>query len=68
MVTVLEPSARTLHGAFDRDLPPVLTVDPGTTVRFGTLDSGWSAGPWNGEILRVPKGTAGAGDAFPGPV
>jgi acetamidase/formamidase len=32
---------RTLHGHFSRDLTPVLTVEPGDTVRFATLDSGW---------------------------
>jgi acetamidase/formamidase len=65
----LEPDARTLHGWFDRDLPPVLTVDPGTTVRFVTLDSGWSAGPHTGgERRRVPEHTAGAGHALTGPV
>src|SRR5919202_19482 len=45
MPPTLEPDSSTLHGWFDRHLPPVLTVDPGTTVRFRTLDSGWSAGP-----------------------
>jgi acetamidase/formamidase len=65
---VLAPDARTLHGWFDRDLPPVLTVDPGTTVRFRTLDSGWSAGPWTGERQRVPEHVEGAGHALTGPV
>jgi acetamidase/formamidase len=32
---------RTLHGHFSRDLPPVLTVEPGDTVAFAALDSGW---------------------------
>jgi acetamidase/formamidase len=45
---VLLPDERTLHGSWDRDRPPALTVDPGTTVRFGTLDSGWSTGPYTG--------------------
>jgi acetamidase/formamidase len=72
MVATLEPDARTLHGWFDRDLPPVLTVDPGTTVRFGTLDSGWHAGPYkggaHGDRLRVPEHTPDAGHALTGPV
>lgn len=37
----LESTGETLHGRFSRDLPPVLTIDPGDTVRFQTLDSGW---------------------------
>ena len=31
----------TLHGHFSVDLPPVLTIEPGDTVRFSTLDAGW---------------------------
>jgi len=30
-----------LHGHFSRDLPPVLTIQSGDTVRFQTLDAGW---------------------------
>lgn len=30
-----------LHGHFSRDLPPVLTIKSGDTVRFQTLDAGW---------------------------
>jgi acetamidase/formamidase len=32
---------RTLHGHFSRDLLPVLTVDPGDSVRFSTPNAGW---------------------------
>jgi acetamidase/formamidase len=32
---------RTLHGHFSCDLQPVLTVDPGDSVRFATLNAGW---------------------------
>ena len=31
----------TLHGHFSVELPPVLTIEPGDTVRFSTLDAGW---------------------------
>jgi acetamidase/formamidase len=68
----LEPDARTLHGYFSRDYPPVLTVDPGDTVRYRTLDAWWYAGPYPGgpvsEWPRVPEHTAGAGHALVGPV
>ena len=68
-IPVLEPDAGTLHGFFDLDLPPVVTVDPGTTVRFRTLDSGWSAGPHTGgERGRVPEHAPGYGHALTGPV
>jgi acetamidase/formamidase len=32
---------RTLHGHFSRNLEPVLTVDPGDSVRFATPNAGW---------------------------
>ncbi|MDP9392381.1 MAG: acetamidase/formamidase family protein [Actinomycetota bacterium] len=71
-VPTLEPDARTLHGWFDRDLPPVLTVDPGTTVRFRTLDSGWflepDAGADGAARRRAPEHTPDAGHALTGPV
>ncbi len=37
----LEPERSTLHGHFSRDLAPVLTVEPGDTVVYRTLDAGW---------------------------
>jgi acetamidase/formamidase len=41
----IEPDERTLHGVFDRALPPVLEVDSGDTVVLRTLDAGWSLEP-----------------------
>ena len=41
----IEPEQRTLHGAFSPDLAPVLTIDPGDTVRFRTLDADWNLEP-----------------------
>lgn len=41
----IEPGRETLHGVFSRDLPPVLTVDPGDLVVFRTLDAGWGLEP-----------------------
>lgn len=43
----IEPTRKTLHGHFSRELPPVLTIDPGDTVRFQTLDARWGLGPPN---------------------
>jgi acetamidase/formamidase len=39
------PSRRTLHGHFSADLQPVVTIDPGDTVRFRTLDAWWQLEP-----------------------
>jgi acetamidase/formamidase len=32
---------RTLHGHFSRDLGPILTIDPGDSIAFACLHSGW---------------------------
>lgn len=52
VIHTIEPERRTLHGHFSRDLPPVLTIDAGDTVRFRTLDAGWGLEP------RDPAGGA----------
>ncbi len=41
----VEPDRRTLHGAFSRDVAPILTIDSGDTVRFRTLDADWNLAP-----------------------
>src|ERR1051326_4583748 len=67
----LEPDGAALHGVFSRDLPPALTIEPGDTVRFRTLDAGWNlephAGP--GQIVRqVPRDSELRGHALTGPI
>jgi acetamidase/formamidase len=60
------------HGFFDSDLAPVATVDPGETVRFATLESGWSPEPFDVTDLaarrRHPAWTPESGHALSGPV
>jgi acetamidase/formamidase len=41
----IEPERRTLHGHFSRDLSPILSIDPGDTVVYRTLDAGWTLEP-----------------------
>jgi acetamidase/formamidase len=71
-VHTVEPDERTLHGWFSRDYPPVVSIDPGESVRFRTLESGWAAGPFTAggyrDRPRVPEYRAGAGHALVGPV
>lgn len=43
---LLKPERHTLHGHFSKDLPPVLSVEPGDTVRYRTLDAGWGLEPF----------------------
>ena len=68
----LEPGDATLHGHFSPDYPPVLSIDPGDTVVFRTLDCWWSAGPYTGgpfpDRPRVPQHREGYGHALTGPV
>ncbi len=45
-IYTIEPERRTLHGHFSRELPPVLAIDSGDTVRFRTLDPGWGLEPF----------------------
>lgn len=55
----LEPGPETCHGSFSRDLAPVLTIDPGDTISFGTLD-----GDWLVESLPGPPPRHGAAVAW----
>ncbi len=45
MIHELALERASLHGHFSADLPPVLTIDPGDSVRFSTLDAGWGLEP-----------------------
>jgi acetamidase/formamidase len=68
----LHPSRRTLHGHWSRDLPPVLTIDRGDTVRFKTLEAMWcverrpTQWPWKQVEPRRP--VLDDGHALTGPV
>jgi acetamidase/formamidase len=42
----LEPDEYSLHGFFSPDLPPVLTIESGDTVRVRTLDAEWALEPF----------------------
>lgn len=44
MIHDLQLDASVLHGCFSRELPPVLSVDPGDSVRFSTPNAGWRVG------------------------
>ena len=51
----LDPTRESLHGDFRRDRPPALTVDPGETVRFSTLDVSWGLENHLDEVSPRPK-------------
>jgi acetamidase/formamidase len=57
---------RTLHGHFSRDLPPVLTVEPGDSVRFATPSVGWELE--SREPLEPRDPELDAGHALAGPI
>jgi acetamidase/formamidase len=58
--------ASVLHGHFSRELSPVLTVDPGDSVRFSTPDAGWYVA--YRERLEIDDPAEYAGHALAGPV
>ena len=69
----LEPERRTLHGHWSKDLPPVLTIDPGDAVDFVTLDAAWGvampATPRYPDLQFEPRDPElDAGHALTGPV
>ncbi len=41
MIHELPLERRTLHGHFSRELPPVISIAPGDSVRFRSLNAGW---------------------------
>ena len=57
---------RTLHGHFSRDLPPVLTVEPGDSVRFATPNAGWELE--SRETFEPRDAELDAGHALAGPI
>ncbi len=57
---------RTLHGHFSPDLEPVLSVDPGDSIVFSALDSGWNVEPGRKFEPRDPE--LDAGHALVGPI
>jgi acetamidase/formamidase len=66
MIHELPLERRTLHGHFSRDLPPVLTVDPGDAVVFSTLNSAWRDEDRKEFAPRDPE--LDAGHALVGPI
>ncbi|SRR5579884_1671596 len=54
-IHILPLERETLHGHFSRDLPPVLTINAGDTVRTSTLASGWNVEPHAGGSHQSPR-------------
>ena len=46
--------AAVLHGHFSRELEPVLTIDPGDSVRISTPNAGWEIAPDRAVVARSP--------------
>ena len=56
----------TLHGYFSRELAPVLSIEPGDSVRFQALNAGWRWEPL--EELFARDESLHSGHALTGPV
>ena len=66
MIHELPLEQRTLHGHFSCELEPVLTVDPGDSVRFSVPNAGWYLE--SGEQFESRDPSADDGHALAGPV
>ena len=69
----LKAERDTLHGHWSRDLAPVLTIDPGDSVEFETLDAAWGieppTAPGRPDIQFEPRdGVLDGGHALTGPI
>lgn len=68
----LEPIHPNLHGYYSPELAPVLTIQPGDSVHFRTLDAGWSVYDHADPFTQPPKvphdRSHGPGHALCGPV
>src|SRR5215467_10677546 len=71
----VRPERATLHGMFSRELPPILTIAPGDSVIYETLDAGWHVEPRRSSIpAEQPRRFAprdperDAGHALCGPI
>src|SRR5262245_14983951 len=65
MIHELPLGAARLHGHFSRELPPVLALDPGDSVRFALPNSGWRLGPHESLARTDPE--LDTGHALAGP-
>lgn len=61
---LLNPDIENLQGRFSRDIPPALTIDPGDTVEFRTLDAGGHLEPRTPDREKVvPRALEGRPDS-----
>ena len=66
MIHELPLERATLHGHFSRDLPAILTVDPGDSIAFSCPNAGWRVD--SGETFEPRDEKLDAGHALVGPV
>jgi acetamidase/formamidase len=57
---------RLLHGHFSRELEPVVTIDPGDSVRISVPNAGWRLE--SGELFEPRSDELDAGHALAGPI
>ena len=69
----VRPDRANLHGVFSRSIPPILTIESGDTVEFGTLDAAWRLAQFpedgsDGETFEPRDKVHDAGHALTGPI
>lgn len=71
-IYILEPERKNLTGCFSREHTPILTIQPGDTVRYRTLDAGWGLEPFTSfDVQRrkfEPRGAGDDGHSMIGPI
>lgn len=68
---ILDSTRATVHGPFNRDREPVLTIEPGDTVIYRTLDAGWGrlGEAAIGDLPEFPRDESlDVGHALTGPI
>lgn len=72
MLHVLEPTRANQIGTFSRDRAPILTIQPGDTVRYRILDAAWGLEPMTSlttpPLKFEPRTELDEGHALIGPV
>ena len=66
MIHELPLERRTLHGHFSRDLPAILTIDPGDSIAFSCPNARWHLAP--DERFEPRDDELDAGHALVGPI
>lgn len=52
MIHSIERIAANIQGCFSRDRAPILSIDPGDSIRCATFDAGWGMDPFAADVFH----------------